>query len=177
MPGSQEEAVPLPVGLLRRHPRDREDQPPRSHTPWSVCPEGAVLSSTCTAWTPMLPARLCLGEMQGRGSPAPGGTRPLPTPACALRTPSTQRVPGHERFCSESRASPHGCSLPGLSVGLGTQVQAGESLPRGPSASSPPWGQGATPRHWAWRRQGGAEGWGVRQGWAESWGPGGGEVL
>uniref|UniRef100_A0A8D2CGW9 Ig-like domain-containing protein n=1 Tax=Sus scrofa TaxID=9823 RepID=A0A8D2CGW9_PIG len=67
--------------------------------------------------------------MQGRGSPAPGGTRPLPTPACALRTPSTQRVPGHERFCSESRASPHGCSLPGLSVGLGTQVQAG-TLPK-----------------------------------------------
>ena len=114
---------------------------------------------------------------RGRGSPAPGGTRPLPTPACALRTPSTQRVPGHERFCSESRASPHGCSLPGLSVGLGTQVQAGESVPRGPSASSPPWGQGATPGHWAWRRQGGAEGWGVRECWAENWGPGGGEAL
>ncbi|XP_047646429.1 leukocyte immunoglobulin-like receptor subfamily A member 6 isoform X6 [Phacochoerus africanus] len=77
------------------------------------------------AMTPTLPALLCLGEMQGEGKPCSGRTRPLPTPAYTLGTPSTQGAPGHERFCSESRASPHRCFLPGLSVGLGTQVQAG----------------------------------------------------
>ena len=80
------------MGLLRRQPRDREDQPPRSHTLWSVCPEGAVLSSTCTAWTPTLPARLCLGEMQGEGKPCSG--RDPPPPHTSLCSQDTQHAAG-----------------------------------------------------------------------------------
>ena len=82
---------------------------------------------------PMLPTLLCLGEMRrGRGSPGLEG--PPPQPACSVREPQS---PGGSRggeVLLRAEGTPlTGHSLPGLSVGLRTQVQAGESLP-GPSS-------------------------------------------
>ena len=88
---------------------------------------------------PALPALLCLGEMRrGRGSP---GLEGPPQPACSFRGPQS---PGGSRggqalLRAEGRPLT-GHSLPGLSVGLRTQVQAGESV-QGPS-SLLSWGQG-----------------------------------
>uniref|UniRef100_A0A4W2C2R8 Uncharacterized protein n=1 Tax=Bos indicus x Bos taurus TaxID=30522 RepID=A0A4W2C2R8_BOBOX len=76
---------------------------------------------------PALPALLCLGEMGGQGEPWSGGT---PQPACSFRGP---QGPGDSRggeALLRAEGTPlTGRSLPGLSVGLRTQVQAG-TLPK-----------------------------------------------
>ena len=80
---------------------------------------------------PALPALLCLGEMGGAGGALVW--RDL-QPACSIRGP---QGPGGSRggeALLRAEGTPlTGRSLPGLSVGLRTQVQAGESLP-GPSS-------------------------------------------
>ena len=90
---------------------------------------------------PTLPALLCLGEMRWGGG-SPGLERP-PQPACSIRGPQTPGGSrGGEALLSEGTPLT-GRSLPGLSVGLRTQVQAGESVP-GPS-SLLSWGYGSPP--------------------------------
>lgn len=65
--------------------------------------------------TPTLRALLCLGEMgRGRG-------------ALVMQDPRTQEAHGEEGAAQGSGLISHRDSLPGLSVGLRTPVQAGES--------------------------------------------------
>ena len=92
---------------------------------------------------PALPALLCLGEMRRRRG-SPGLEGPPPQQACSVRGP---QGPGGSRggealLRSEGRPFT-GRSLPGLSVGLRTQVQAGESVSGPGSLLS--WGQGSPP--------------------------------
>ena len=93
---------------------------------------------------PTLPALLCLGEMR-RGKGALVWRDPSPQSACSLRGP---QGPGGSRggealLRAEGRPLT-GLSLPALSVGLRTQVQAGESVLR---AQRPPLlGTRVTPR-------------------------------
>uniref|UniRef100_A0A4W2GKQ2 Leukocyte immunoglobulin-like receptor subfamily A member 6 n=1 Tax=Bos indicus x Bos taurus TaxID=30522 RepID=A0A4W2GKQ2_BOBOX len=87
---------------------------------------------------PMLPALLCLGEMGGAGGALVW--RDL-QPACSIRVPQGPGdSPGGEALLRAEGTPLTGRCLPGLSVGLRTQVQAGESVP-GPS-SLLSWGQG-----------------------------------
>ena len=118
--------------------------------------------------TPALPALLCLGEMGGVGGALVW--RDPPQPACSFRGP---QGPGGSRggeVLLRGEGTPlTGRSLPGLSVGLRTQVQAGESVP-GPS-SLLSWGQGShrgQGRDRGGRGQLRAHGWGVWEVWAES---------
>ena len=93
--------------------------------------------------SPTLPALLCLGEMRGsRGSPRLEGP---PQSACSLRGPQGPGgSQGGEALLRPKGRPLTGLSLPGLSVGLRTQVQAGESVPR---AQCPPLvGTRVTPR-------------------------------
>ena len=80
---------------------------------------------------PALPALLCLGEMGGAG-----GAQVWRDPPANLLHQGTQG-PGDSRsgeaLLRAEGTSLTGRSLPGLSVGLRTQLQAGESLP-GPSS-------------------------------------------
>ena len=87
---------------------------------------------------PALPALLCLGEMGGAGGALVW--RDL-QPACSIRGPQGPGdSQGGEALLRAEGTPLTGRSLPGLSVGLRTQVQAGESVP-GPS-SLLSWGQG-----------------------------------
>ena len=90
---------------------------------------------------PTLPALLCLGEMGGAG----GALFWRDTTASLLRqgTPGPRGSRGGEALLRAEGTPLTGRSLPGLSVGLRTQVQAGESVP-GPS-SFLLWGQGCPP--------------------------------
>ena len=92
---------------------------------------------------PALPTLLCLGEMRrGRGSPGLEGLTPRPT--CSVRGPQGPGDSrGREAMLRAEGTPLTGRSLPGLSVGLRNQVQAGESV-SGPS-SLLSWGQGSPP--------------------------------
>ena len=105
-------------GLLHPHSLDRREEMP---------------------WPPRCPSCSASVRWEGQGEPWSGGT---PQPACSLRGP---QGPGGSRggeAMLRAEGTPlTGHSLPGLSVGLRTQVQAGESVP-GPS-SLLLWGQGS----------------------------------
>ena len=90
---------------------------------------------------PTLPALLCLGEMGGAG----GALFWRDTTASLLRqgTPGPRGSRGGEALLRAEGMPLTGRSLPGLSVGLRTQVQAGKSVP-GPS-SFLSWRQGSPP--------------------------------
>ena len=93
---------------------------------------------------PTLPALLCLGEMRWGGG-SPGLERP-PHPACSIRGPQDPGGSrGREAMLRAEGRTLTGRSLPGLSVGLRTPVQAGESVP-GPSSLFSR-GQGSLPGH------------------------------
>lgn len=85
--------------------------------------------------TPSLTALLCLGEMEeGEGKPQPGRD-PSPQPGCSVRTPQDSGGSRVGEALLRIQGEPlTGVSLPGLSVGLRTQEQAGESVPRCPSS-------------------------------------------
>ena len=106
-------------GLLHPHSLDRREEMP---------------------WPPRCPSCSASVRWEGQGEPWSGGT---PQPACSIRGPQTPGGSrGGEALLSEGTPLT-GRSLPGLSVGLRTQVQAGESVP-GPS-SLLSWGSGSPP--------------------------------
>uniref|UniRef100_A0A8C6AWW5 Ig-like domain-containing protein n=1 Tax=Monodon monoceros TaxID=40151 RepID=A0A8C6AWW5_MONMO len=76
--------------------------------------------------TPSLKALLCLGEMEeGEGKPQPGRD-PSPQPGCSVRTPQDSGGSRVGEALLRIQGEPlTGVSLPGLSVGLRTQEQAG----------------------------------------------------
>ena len=107
-------------GLLHAHSLDRREETP---------------------WPPHSPPCSALVRWEGQGEPRSGGN---PQPTCSIRGP---QGPGDSRsgeaLLRAEGTSLTGRSLPGLTVGLRTQVQAGESVP-GPS-SLLLWGQGSLP--------------------------------
>ena len=97
-------------GLLHRHSLDRREETP---------------------WLPRSPSCSALVRWEGQGEPWSGKT---PQSAYSVRGPQDPGGSrGREAMLRAEGRTLTGRSLPGLSVGLRTQVQAGESVP-GPSS-------------------------------------------
>ena len=109
-------------GLLHRHSLDRREETP---------------------WPPRSPPCSALVRWEGQGEP---WSRKTPQSAYSVRGPQDPggSQGGEAMLRAEGRALT-GRSLPGLSVGLRTHVQAGESVP-GPSSLFSR-GQGSLPGH------------------------------